>query len=355
MDLATMADKYLWDEPGVDLSHLGPGAEAVHEAIGNEPYTMPFLATLFWRCYLESSTAFTLTLHMLKASRAAMREKEAYVVRHGQGGTRYDLVILDPDFVHDEPVARQVKPSRVDIRDGWRKVTRAGDMQWRMPWGPLDMTMAPDAVDELMRVHEVGVVITPKPQILNTGCPSPAWTIETNADKPGTVGAIVTDRNGRIGVTAALHTVSRASEVRVDGRQGAVVTRDEATDSAFVHVPKLVPPKKRVGLNGPLTRVAPAEGEEVGFDGSASGGKRTTLVGWQPTILTPESSLRNNRCLTTPDTEAGDSGAGLVDSRNQILGFASHRSAPGAVSEFSAWVWAHHVLRNHGLTLVARR
>jgi hypothetical protein len=354
MDLATMADKYLWDEPGVDLSHLGPGAQSVHTAIGQGPYTMPFLATLFWRCYLES-TAFTLTMHMLKASRAAMREKEAYVVRHGQGGTRYDLVILDVDFSQDEPVARQVKPSRVDIRDGWRKVTRAGNMQWRMPWGPLDLTMAPDGVDELMRVHEVGVVIAPKPQVLNTGCPSPAWTIDTDEDRPGTAGAIVTDGDGRIGVTAALHTVSRASEVRVDGREGAVVTKDEATDSAFVHVPKLAPPRRRLGLGGALTRVAPAEGEEVRFDGAASGAKATTLVGWQPTILTPESSLRNNKCLTTPDTEAGDSGAGLIDSRDHILAFASHRSVPGAVSEFSAWVWAHHTFRNHGLTLVPQR
>ena len=349
-----MADKYLWDDRGVDLSHLGPGAGAIDDAINHEPYTMPFLATLFWRCYLES-TAFTLTMHMLKASRAAMREKEAYVVRHGAGGTRYDLVILDPDFTHAEPVARQVKPSRVDIRDGWRKVTRSGSMQWDTPWGPLDLTMAPDAVDELMRVHEVGVVVAPKPTVVNTGCPRPAWKVETDMDKVGTAGAVVTDGDGRPGVTVAMHTVSRASEVRVDGRQGKVVTKDEVTDSAFVHIPNLTPPRQRVGLAGPLTHMAPAEAEEVSFDGIGSGATRPTLVGWQPTILTPDSSLANNRILTTPETEAGDSGAGLVDSRDHILGFASHRSAPGSVSEFSAWVWAHHVFRNLNLTLASRR
>lgn len=351
MDLAAMADKYLWDEPGVRLSDLGPGAAAVHEAIANEPYTMPFLATLFWRCYLES-TALTLTLHMLKASRAAMREAEAYVVRHGDG-TRYDLVILDSDFKRDEPVARQVKPSRVDIRDGWRKVTRSGSMQWRMPWGPLDLTMAPDAVDELMRVHEVGVVIAPKPQIVTTGAPSPAWSVETDMDKVGTAGAIVEDEEGRVGVTTAMHTVSRAGEVKVGGREGIVVSKHEVTDSAFIHVPHLPRAKEQMGLGGALTRMAPAEGEEVGFDGAASGKRPTTLIGWNPTILTPESSLKNNRCLTVPDTEGGDSGAALVDSRDQLLGFASHRSAPGAISEFSAWVWAHHVLRIHGLTLAS--
>ncbi|HEY8201330.1 MAG TPA: hypothetical protein VII47_08250 [Actinomycetota bacterium] len=355
MDLATMADKYLWDEGGVGLSDLGPAAAAVHEAIGNPPYTMPFLATLFWRLYLDARETFHVMLHMLKASRAAMREREAYIVRHGKGGSRYDLVILDPDFPHDEPVARQVKPLRVDIRDAGRKLTRAGSIQWQMPWGPLDLSWGPDAVDELVRVQEVGVVICPKPQILSTGCPAPAWTITTDEDRTGTAGAIVTDGEGRIGVTAALHTVSRASEIRVDGRQGTVVTKDEVTDSAFVHVPRLAPPSGRAGLNGPLTRLAPAEGEEVRFDGAASGAKRPTLVGWQPTILTPEASLSNNRCITTPDTEAGDSGAALVDSRDHILGFATHRSVPGAVAEFSGWVWAHHVFRNHGLTLVSRR
>jgi hypothetical protein len=225
-------------------------------------------------------------------------------------------------------------------------------MEWRMPWGPLDLTMAPDAVDELMRVHEVGVIIAPKPQVLTTGSPSPAWKIETDADKTGTAGVVAEDAEGRTGVTAALHTVSRASEVTVDGRQGTVVTKHEVTDSAFIHVPDLSPPKRGIGLTGPLTRLAPAEGEEVGFVGAASGRKRTTLVGWNATILTPESSLRNNKCLTVPDTEEGDSGAALVDSRDHILGFASHRSVPGAISEFSAWVWAHHVLRNHGLTIV---
>jgi hypothetical protein len=351
MDLATMADKYLWDEQGVDLSHCGPGAQAMHEAINNEAYTLPFLATLFWRCYLES-TAFKLTMHMLKASRAAMRDREAYVVRHGQGGSRYDLVLLDPDFVHDEPVARQVKPSRVDIRDGWRKVTRSGSGQWETPWGLLDLGWAPDAVDELSRVHEVGVIVAPKPTLQYTGCPSPAWKIVTDLDTVGTAGAIATDADGRIGVTAALHTLSRATEVRVDGRQGTITAKDEVTESGFVQIPNLKPPSERVGLAGLLTRVAPAQGIEVGFDGVTSGKRPTTLVGWHPSILTPESSLRNNKCLTTPDTEVGDSGAGLIDSEDHVLGFASYRTVPGAVTEFSAWVWGHHVFRNLGLSIV---
>jgi hypothetical protein len=355
MDLATMADKYLWDRPGIDLSHVGPGAAAVHEAIGNEPYTMPFLATLFWRCYLDARQTFQVMMHTVKASRAAMREREVYVVRHGHGGTRYDLVILDSDFPHAEPVARQVKPLRVDIRDAGRKLTQGGNLQWQTPWGPLQLTWALDAVDELVRVAEVGVVVAPKPQVLSTGCPSPAWAVTTDTDRTGTAGAVVSDGEGRTGVTAALHTVSRASEIRVHGQEGTVVAKDEVTDSAFVHVPRLRPPTGRAGLNGPLMRLAPAEGEEVHFEGAGSGAKHPTLVGWQPTILTPESSLRNNRCITTPDTEAGDSGAALVDSRGHILGFASHRSAPGAVAEFSGWVWAHHVFRNHGLTLVSGR
>lgn len=351
MDLATMADKYLWDEVGVGLSHCGPAAQGMHEAINHEAYTMPFLATLFWRCYLES-TAFKLTMHMLKASRAAMRDREAYVVRHGQNGSRYDLVLLDPDFVHDEPVARQVKPSRVDIRDGWRKVTRSGSGQWETPWGPLDLGWAPDGVDELSRVHEVGVILAPKPTMQYTGAPSPAWEITSDLDKVGTAGAVATDAEGRIGVTAALHTVARASEIRVDGRQGTVTGKDEVTESAFVDIPNLKPPSGRMGLSGPLTRVAPAERIEVGFHGVASGKRDTTLVAWHPTILTPESSLRNNKCLTTPDTEAGDSGAALIDSDDHILGFASYRTVPGAVTEFSAWVWGHHVFRNLGLGIV---
>jgi hypothetical protein len=355
MDLASMADKYLWDGAGVTLSDLGPAAASIHEAIGNEPYTMPFLMTLFWRLYLDARETFQVMLHMVKASRAAMREREAYIVRHGKGGSRYDLVILDPDFTHDEPVARQVKPLRVDIRDAGRKFTRAGSLQWQTPWGPLDLSWGPDAVDELVRVAEVGVVIAPKPQVVNTGSPKPAWKVETDADREGTVGAVVTDADGRPGVTVAMHTISRASDVRINGRQGKVVTKHEATDSAFVHVPNLSPPRGRGGLAGALTHMAPAEGETVSFDGIGSGAKRPTLVGWQPTILTPESSLLNNKCLTTPDTEAGDSGAALVDSHDHILGFASHRSVPGAVAEFSAWVWAHHVFRSHNLTLATRR
>jgi hypothetical protein len=351
-----MADEFLWDDPGVDLSELGPGANAVHESIRNPAFTMPFIATLFWRCWLQSENAITLTLHILKASRAAMREKEIYVVRHGVDRTRYDLVILDSDYRLDEPVARQVKPSRVDIRDGWRKVSRRVNPDFVLPWGHFDITMAPEAVDELMRVHEVGVIIAPKPTLVMTGAPSPAWEIaDTLEDETGTAGAIVINADGKVGVTGPRHTFARSTEVTVNGMPGTVAARDEITDSCFIEVPDLEPPRGRKGLAGPLTYVPPGEGTEVSFEGAGSGAKPTKLVGWSPTILTPEWTMGHNRVLTTPDTTGGDSGAALIDSWDHILGFSTYRSAEGAVSEYSAWVWAHHVFRTLGLKLADGR
>ena len=62
----------------------------------------------------------------------------------------------------------------------------------------------------------------------------------------------------------------------------------------------------------------------------------------------PNSQLK---VLTRADTNPGDSGAALLDSQDQVLGFAFYRTGLGAPIEFSAWIWAETVFNAHGLNV----
>lgn len=350
MDLSELADTYLGSEPGVNLSDLGPSSVRLHEEVQNEAYTLPFIATAFWRSYIEGP-AFTSALMTLRASRSAVRIRESYVVRHGNG-TRHDLLVLDPDFPASEPVAKQVKPSRVDIRDGWRRLWDHD--HWNLPWTTLDVRPIPDATDEMMRVQQFGVIIAPLPSVELTSCPTPGWPISQGDEgqPAGTVGAIVRDGEGRRGVTAALHTLRGSDTVIVNGRGGQVVSRHEGSDSCFIELPHMDRPRRWFGLSGPLFDVAPRIGESVRFDAIGSGRKTTTVTAWSPKVLMPQR-FSQSRVFTPRVTAPGDSGAALIDSEDHILGFCLHRTAEGAVLEYSAWAWGETVLTVHDLFLLS--
>jgi hypothetical protein len=95
--------------------------------------------------------------------------------------------------------------------------------------------------------------------------------------------------------------------------------------------------------------VSPRANERASFEGKASGPRVATIVGWDLSIF---SNVRSNqrKVLTNPSTEPGDSGAALVDTVDNIIGFSFFRTGIGEQIEFSAWIWADSVYQAHGLT-----
>jgi hypothetical protein len=83
--------------------------------------------------------------------------------------------------------------------------------------------------------------------------------------------------------------------------------------------------------------------DHFSFEGITSGVTGAHVIAWEIGIL-GRDRRRGSRVYTTPETVPGDSGAALVDSADHIVGFATGRSIFGAPIEYSAWVWADHVL-----------
>lgn len=89
--------------------------------------------------------------------------------------------------------------------------------------------------------------------------------------------------------------------------------------------------------------------EDVHFDGAASGRVSSQIVGIDPRL--PFLSEYAQLIVTTDlVTARGDSGAALIDTTGNVLGFAHERTTPNARNPYSSWIWADLVFRAHGLT-----
>jgi hypothetical protein len=205
-----------------------------------------------------------------------------------------------------------------------------------------------DVVRELSGFTKFGLVVAPKPEIVLTHCPSPAWAVGADdAEATSSAGAAVTDAHGRTGVTVADHAVRGHDKVVVNGVLGTIVSSDPISDSSFVEVDVGAIDVVR-GAKGPLSGVSPRQMEVVEFDGMRSGKTATRVAGWDPTILTMESYIQN-KIVTDPVTMPGDSGAALIDGEGHILGFAFYTTGLNSQPAHSGWIWAESVYRAHGL------
>lgn len=189
---------------------------------------------------------------------------------------------------------------------------------------------------------------------LTASYPSPAWGVACQLDDPPicTVGVMAVDERGREGVTTAQHAIPAGiSQVFVNGLQGTIDPNDRntITDSCFIEVPGILS-THAPGLQGPrypLRGVTPRNAEIVSFERLGPAKVTTTVFGWSPEIPWAIESWNQLKVLTDPVTVRGDSGTALIDSSNQVIGFAFYTTGEGR--GFSAWIWAESVFKAHKL------
>lgn len=346
-DLADLADRWLGADPGAPLTLAGPACRRLHEALPDEGRANPVIATLYWRAFIETP-AFSRRLAGLGASAGAIDHPDVLVVPHA-GGTRHDLVVLDPGFGQPEPSSGVVDASSDELAGAWQRLSSRAHQGPRGAVGKLSTSMLVQVIAEAASFERFGLVIVPEPPIVLTRCPSPAWPVGGAVEAAtSSAGAIVVDSGGRKGVTVADHAVRGYEKVTVNGRIGTVISSDAISDSSFVEV-DVSGVGECGGAKGPLRGVSPRQMEVVYFDGMRSGRTTTRVVGWDPTILTMDSYIQN-KIVTEPVTVQGDSGAALIDGDGYILGFAFYTTGLNAHPAHSGWIWADSVYRAHGLT-----
>lgn len=348
--LTELADDLLGGSPAMSLARAGPSAARIAELCRSDVVAVPLMATMFWEACV-ADRRFDDALRRAGASDRALRDGQVLVVRHA-GDTRHDLLVLDPGFAHPQPrCARLTFLPSLDGTTGttpsWRGRLGQGSDE---PWASLDGGTAERAVAEVGAAGEFGVIVAPPPRVLLTHSPSPAWGISIAVDGPAaaTVGAAVVTQNGTVAVTTALHAVKGATSIVVAGEPGRLVSVHEPTDSCLIAVD--VPRVDGVhrGGAGALRGMSPRQYDRAAFDGASSGAKATTVTAWDLSILAVQNYI-GSKVYTTPDTVPGDSGAALIDSADQIIGFAVYRSAFGEPIEYSAWVWADQVFGAHAV------
>lgn len=347
-----VADRLLGAERAAALALAGPASMRMSDAFGGAEVATPLIATLLWEAFV-TDPRFGAVLRAAGASDRARRDGELLIVRHADG-TRHDLMVLDPGFDSPQPVAMAA-----DLRQSAETAgRRSQELSWsglledevEGPWRSVDAEMVSSALVEAAATGQFGIIVAAPPRRLLTQVPSPAWAVAIGADPEpvATVGAVVQTQEGVPAVTTVLHAVGDDPEVAVQGRPSRVLSVHEPTDSCVIEAGSLAldgPPRGRAG---PLRGVSPRQYEQVTFDGIASGAKATTVTSWDLSILAVQQRV-GSKVYTSPDTLLGDSGAALVDSADQIIGFAVYRSGYGEPIEYSAWVWADQVFSAHAL------
>jgi Bacterial Ig domain len=343
-----LADHYLGSEPGPPLWDAGTASAKLREQVGDDDLSAPLISTLFWRSIIGTNR-FRQALEQLGASRGSLERPEVLIVPHA-AGTRYDLVLLDPDFSLSEPSSAEIEAPAEELSKAWKEALFGAGLGRgaRVPGTKVPMRSLTGVLKEISGFAKFGLVVAPKPELILTHCPSPAWSVGAEDEEPtSSVGASVKDGNGRTGVTVAEHAVRGHEKVMVNGRLGTVISSDPISDSAFVEVDVDTTDTVR-GSKGPLSGLSPRQMEVVEFDGLRSGKTTTRIVGWDPTILTMESYIQN-KVVTEPVTMPGDSGAALIDGEGHILGFAFYTTGLNSQPAHSGWIWAESVYRAHGL------
>jgi hypothetical protein len=222
------------------------------------------------------------------------------------------------------------------------------------------------ALAELALFGTFQMIVAAEPELIPTGfsaeeerilsslaAPAPALAVAVSGDmRPVATAGVIAEAASMRGTTLAItarHAVgiatSRGENILVGGSAAQVAGSHELTDSCLLVVTCQT---ERDAGRARVLRFAPAEHRPATFNGAASGRKQTRIRGYDLSVLESQLHL-SSKVYTDPDTNPGDSGAALIDSEDQIVGFAVGRTALGAQFEFSTWSWAEQVLSAYGL------
>ncbi|MFZ1991426.1 MAG: hypothetical protein WAW96_16835 [Alphaproteobacteria bacterium] len=327
-----------------------------------------------------ASTPFgTATAHQLGSPEAAIEAISTLGVEFllgsaslsGQFGKR-----LEPD--HDPPLrvlvvgGRGTRPPCLLILDPnvkpeeTKRITDEGlfhhslmetiALRSRVPDLPLDtvsvakeaLSAGTDALQQIWWISRPEVIVTSKPEMVALCVPSSC--IEVSAALSSTVGVFCRDAAGALGVTACHHgTGGVGTPVDVGHDHLRVDDANIIQDIVFIKVPSNYSLPSLKQINGVLSQKVPSTYSQATFDGLTSGSVSTRITSFDAGLL-QLSPMKQLRVQTPADTNTGDSGAALLSSNNEVIGFAFYRSAYGAFPQFSDWIWADNALKALGLT-----
>lgn len=336
------------------LPDAGPASQDLTRILQHETLTQPLIGSLFWQAFTEHD-AYKAILASLGHGIDERTNRQEIVVRHATAPgfwSRYDLVVLDPEFSGADPAHFTVDVPPQELEESAAAYWH--DLEERASF-PDDLggpSLVGKTVAEAARAQRFHVLVTASPPTMPTAIsPAPAWSVVPRPGEGSSASAGVVAKDGaeRDGVTSADHAVAQgAQDVTVGGAPGTIRSRDPVSDSCFIEVSNLPEPMGRL-VSGPLSGNSPGEGDAVTFHGAASGSQSTIVTGVDkglPFEIRPWNRLR---VLTPPVTNPGDSGAALLDGSDQVIGFAFDRTGFEAVIGYSSWIWAEFVYMAHGL------
>lgn len=352
-DVADYFDQRVGGEGGRDLSSAGPYSRELRTAIRNDLLTTQLASTFLWQSYIGHISE---TRRKRPGKTVAGEEQlVVYVIRHGRGYPRHDLLIFDPAVPPGEIRKGIAEISSNELRNGWRNyraihaISEKSTPKWL---SGLRIDDVPEIGNEaktaqnhfFIAIHPPHIVWTSAGALTLPSIASMPLQISKSAQGGGlaTAGVVSADDQGRFGVTTALHAVADVgASVYVTGILGNIRSRDVITDSCFIEVEHSSLPACK-SCPGPLSGVTPGVNEKVNFHGATSGKVETVIIGWTPELpwYVPGSQ---SKILTPAVTNGGDSGAALINQGGHVVGFAHYRTAFSTPVSHSAWIWAESV------------
>jgi esterase/lipase superfamily enzyme len=330
----------------LDLIDSGPGAQRLFKEVGNEGLTRALLATNFWRSWLASDSAPS-TLASLGARPGALERSRVIIVSVDEYA-QFDLVVLDPTLPRE--FSPKASPHRAPLEGLMAGAERAFRRDSISKIGAAASQLAVEVGGG--DPSRFSILLAREPEFERLSAPvSPLMIDNLTAGTQSTAGVLVEDlvQSGRLGVTAALHAIDRATAINVDGQKGVVVRTDPVTDSAFIEV-ALGHSVTTQKINGVMSGIAPRGNQSAKFAGHASQACKTVITGWDPQV--PNPSSRRQACIyTRRDAQPGDSGSALVTDDDWIVGFAFERTKPGESPAECSWIWAESVLNRLNVKL----
>jgi hypothetical protein len=203
--------------------------------------------------------------------------------------------------------------------------------------------LGPDAIAEALWITRPEVAITRLPKMQPLCAPWPHLAIDSWGKK-STAGVFCRDTSEVLGVTACFHgTGPIGTAVDVGSQNSSVALASNVQDTVFVPLTEgYIVPHVR-GTRGVLSTRTPGQYDNVTFFGSSSGETATRIISYDAGLLRSRPTVQL-RVQTLPNTNAGDSGAALINQDDQVIGFAFERSEFGEIPEMTDWIWAANAL-----------
>ena len=335
-------------------------SDRLYNMIRNESKTEAMLASALWQM-ISYTPAYSSFLNKYIVDQRALLAGEQMIIN---SGGIYSLLVLVPGFQMDRVENIQIDLNQKDAIEANRQWVNSLESKRIVNQSQNKFIHFANAIDpeflyEISENNPLSVTLASLPEIELTSFLSAnpnGVALSQSGSANSTAGAFATDGNGNVGMTVCLHalnsnsgTISSGSKVYIDGNSATISTIDSLSDSCFaVFDDQSIQISQGKGLNGPLQGQSPTQHGMVEFDGLTSGNIKSNIKGWSFEIPfgQPYSQLK---VFTDPDTNPGDSGAGLIDDSDNIIGFAFYRTGITQRIQFSSWIWADSVFSAHNI------